>query len=546
MASPGAATYWHTLRHLKPVQIYGRVLFLASRPRADVSPAPPLRVRTDAFVGCARRAPSMLGPTEFRFLNETGDLDASGWDDAKRLKLWRYNLHYFDDLGAAHAAERRHWHRALIARWIAENPPVTGTGWEPYPVSLRIVNWIKWALLVEPLDARAVHSLAIQVRWLCKRIEWHLLGNHLLANAKALVVAGLFFEGREAEDWLAKGLAIYARQLPEQVLADGAHFELSPMYHAIILEDLLDMIAIARGYGLADRLGIARFGIYATRMRTWLAAMTHPDGGPSFFNDAAFGIAPLRRDLEDYAMHLGLPAVEEPGPGVHRLSASGYIRVNRGPVAAILDVAPIGPDYIPGHAHADTLSFELSHAGQRILVNTGTSTYEPGDRRATERATSAHNTVEIGSVSSSEVWSSFRVARRARVGEVRIARDGETDRISAAHDGYRTRIAGHPLHRRTWSFTAGTLTIDDRIEAAAPVPAIVRYHLAPEVSATADASGTSGTLKTATGNRLRWRSSNPTRIASGDWAPEFGRRVPNNVLIGDLVDGSMSMTFDWS
>jgi hypothetical protein len=31
----------------------------------------------------------------------------------------------------------------------------------------------------------------------------------------------------------------------------------------------------------------------------------------------------------------------------------------------ILDVAPVGPDYLPGHAHADTLSFELSLFGQR-------------------------------------------------------------------------------------------------------------------------------------------------------------------------------------
>ena len=41
-------------------------------------------------------------------------------------------------------------------------------------------------------------------------------------------------------------------------------------------------------------------------MRAWLAAMTHPDGGPSFFNDAAFGIAASRADLEAYAARLGL------------------------------------------------------------------------------------------------------------------------------------------------------------------------------------------------------------------------------------------------
>ena len=42
--------------------------------------------------------------------------------------------------------------------------------------------------------------------------------------------------------WLKKGLKIYQQQVNEQILDDGAHFELSPMYHSIILEDMLDII----------------------------------------------------------------------------------------------------------------------------------------------------------------------------------------------------------------------------------------------------------------------------------------------------------------
>lgn len=546
MSPPGAATYWHTLKELKPVQIYGRVLFKATRPKADLRAAPRLRPLRTAHVAPATRIPSMLGPATFRFLNETRDLDSCGWDDPQCLKLWRYNLHYFDDLAATHAGERRDWHRALILRWISENPPGRGSGWEPYPISLRVVNWIKWGLLVEPLDDAAIHSLAVQMRWLCKRIEWHLLGNHLLANAKALVIAGLFFEGPEAEGWLAKGLAILARQLPEQVLADGGHFELSPMYHAIILEDLMDILAMAESFGQSAQPEIAGMRDIVTRMRAWLAAMTHPDGGPAFFNDAAFGIAPRRETLEAYAGRLEMPQVSSPGEGAHHLVASGYVRVNRGPVAAILDTAAVGPDYIPGHAHADTLSFELSHAGERVLVNTGTSTYEAGARRKAERATAAHNTVEIDGLDSSEVWSSFRVARRARITDLEITHDAGTDRIGAAHDGYRARLPGRPLHRRTWTFAADAVTIDDAIEGAQPLAAVARYHLAPGITAALEASGTAGALVTRAGNRLHWRSSCPMRLEAGTWSPEFGRRVPNQHLVGALGDGRMSMTIGWS
>ena len=84
----------------------------------------------------------------------------------------------------------------------------------------------------------------MQVRFLRKRLEIHLLGNHLFANAKALVFAGLYFTGNEADEWLGKGLAILEREVPEQVLRDGGHFERSPMHHGIILEDLLDLLNV--------------------------------------------------------------------------------------------------------------------------------------------------------------------------------------------------------------------------------------------------------------------------------------------------------------
>nr|AIA14495.1 Unknown Function [uncultured bacterium] len=172
-----------------------------------------------------------LSPTRFRFLNaEREVLTQADWNAAGVDKLWLYNLHYFDDLNAADAGARSAWHRASIEKWIAENPPDTGNGWEPYTLSLRIVNWIKWALAGNALTPTALHSLAVQCRYLSRRLEYHLLGNHLFANAKALVFAGLFFEGPEADAWLRTGLDILRREVPEQVLPDGGHFERSPMY----------------------------------------------------------------------------------------------------------------------------------------------------------------------------------------------------------------------------------------------------------------------------------------------------------------------------
>ena len=47
------------------------------------------------------------------------------------------------------------------------------------------------------------------------------------------------------------------------------------------------------------------------------------------------------------------------------LAASGYTRVDRAGGVLFADTGEIEPSYLPGHAHAHTLSFELEIAGRR-------------------------------------------------------------------------------------------------------------------------------------------------------------------------------------
>ena len=546
---PGSARVvrlFHTVRHLKPVQIYGRALHRLPSPPPDASPAPPLRQRTAAWAPAIERPRSLLGRWKVRFLNEDGEIArADQWNDSSRAKLWLYNLHYFDDLCAAAADGAHHQlQRDFVVRWIAENPPARGNGWEPYPVSLRIANWIKWALSGAHFEQNWLDSLAQQTRWLSRNIEWHLLGNHLLANAKALVLAGVYFDGPEAEHWLGKGLEIYARELPEQILSDGGHFELSPMYHAIVLEDLLDLINAARTYGRTDDQVFRDLSAITARMRRWLAVMTHPDGELSFFNDAAMGIAPNRAAIEAYAARLGVPPINEPSEGVHHLETSGYVRVNQGDMAAILDLAAVGPYCIPGHAHADTLSFELSLGAERILVNGGTSTYDRGPLREAQRATRSHNTVEIAGRNSSDVWASFRVGRRARVRDVSIVpRDGSIV-VSGMHDGYR-HLRGRPLHRRTWSFGTNSLSIRDEILGSVPHEGVARFILAPSVQVTATGSPLMIDL-TAGGRSVIFKSSSPTGVEDCTWYPEFGKCVPTRMIAAPVSEAGLWVEFIWS
>jgi uncharacterized heparinase superfamily protein len=500
------------------------------------------------WVTPARRRQSQFGPTRFCFLNRDGDLVDGGWDDPNADKLWLYNLHYFDDLSAAGSESRSDWHRALIARWIADNPPAEGTGWEPYPTSLRVVNWIKWVLSGHSLPDSAGQSLAVQARWLSRRLEYHLLGNHLFANAKALVFAGLFFEGSEAQSWLDLGLGILADEIDKQILADGGHFELSPMYHALALEDALDLLNSARAYPAAfPEAGdgpIDKIERRLPEIRRWLATMCHPDGEIAFFNDAAIGVAPPPAELEDYANRLGVPEALDAGEALTSLAESGYIRLSAGPAVAILDVARVGPDYLPGHAHADSLSFELTIRSRRVLVNSGTSVYGAGPERQRQRGTRAHNTVVIDDADSSEVWAGFRVGRRAHPFDLKQQADENELCVECSHDGYK-RLPGRPVHRRRWRMKEDALSINDTVTGGACATEAC-FHFHPDVVVTLDTFGATGVAQARGLAPIRLEIEPAGgRLEPSSWHPEFGVTRSSQCLVVPLEGGRSEVTLRW-
>jgi len=550
--------YIHTIRHLRPIQIFWRFWRkLPVFPAPEAAPAPALRHIDKPLAAFPCKRSSLIGPESFRFLNRKRRIRSTAdWNDPQADALWLYNLHYFDDLCADGAEARGAWHEALIARWILENPVGQGVGWDPYPLSLRVVNWIKRGLAggaLKPghavegapsgqgLSAQAIQSLAIQARYLAPRVEWHLLGNHVVANAKALVFAGCFFEGAEAEAWLNKGLAILREQLAEQVLADGGHFERSPMYHAIVLEDVLDLINLSRSFPVAlPGVQVQALRDAAARMLGWARVMTHPDGGIAFFNDAAFGIAPDVSELERYAQRLGVAPSRDAGARLARLEQSGYLRLALGSYTVLFDAAPVGPAYIPGHAHADSLSFELSHGAQRVICNSGTSRYGRGEMRQWERSTAAHNTVEIDGQNSSEVWDGFRVARRAYPVGLKSAEEGSALRATCAHDGY-ARLRGRPMHRRAVEVSEGAIRWTDEVTGSGVHRVVGRIPLHPSVRAER-LSESAWKLVLPSGESLMLTAAGvPLDEEQGRFSPEFGMTQDRQVLVW-VTEGSLPVS----
>jgi len=257
-------------------------------------------------------------------------------------------------------------------------------------------------------------------------LEYHIQGNHLLENGFSLVFGGYYFKGDEL---YRKGKHIVYRELKEQVLRDGAHFELSPMYHRIILYRVLDLINLVTNnessYKDAEFESFLRRK--ASHMLNWLNKVSFNSGETPNVNDSTEGIIHKVNELSAYANELNIVPID------NDLGDSGYRMFKKGDFELFIDAGNIGPDYIPGHAHSDTFNFILHYRGFPVVVESGISTYDRGIRRQRERSTISHNTVRYAKVDQSEVWDSFRVGRRAKV-----FIEGETkNSLLAYHDGYK-------------------------------------------------------------------------------------------------------------
>src|SRR6185295_11229965 len=355
---------------------------------------------------------------------------------------------------------------------------------EPYPISVRLLNWTA-RFFGEPGDLSGAgsafleqlwRSIFLQAEWLSLHLERHLLGNHLLENAAALTFAGSCFSGPDAERWYRCGRALLAQELSEQILGDGMHFERSPMYH----ERMTYLLVLLHATGRPDLEPLV-----APRLAAMLAALEllrHPDGGIALLNDSALGTYNDPQELIDAGLaSLGRADGERlRKSGAWALPEAGYYGFRQSPGDYIVcDAGPIGPDYIPGHAHGDLLSFEASFSGQRVFVDSGVHDYEAGELRRYCRSTRAHNTVEVEGKDQCEFWGSFRVARRGRPHDVRWEGGPDGFRLAGWHDGYR-RLSGAPIHRREfrWQREQG-LEIVDEVSAGRPVESVSRLHLHP-------------------------------------------------------------------
>jgi uncharacterized heparinase superfamily protein len=409
-------------------------------------------------------------------------------------RLWTYNLHYFEygrDLLWAFRATRHcdylHCLVRLINDWIEKNPFWTRTAWDAYPLSKRLIAWstLLGHLHREPtfrddcLEA-LMASMCLQADFLASNLEYDVDNNHLLTNARALVWAGIYLRGHsKSEPWIKKGLYILAQEVNRQLLSDGGHAERSLSYHLVVLQDILETTILLEQSNIIVPYALRQA---MEAMFTFLSNFIKFDGSLATFNDTvtdypleacgmmAVGALYLARP-ELRQNSLGMPGdypdwiLGEKGRKAHQrsvatraaskstaFSETGYFVMRsenkQGAFALIFDCGPIGPRHSAAHAHADTLSFELTACGQSLLIDPGVYEYKAGAWRDYFRSTAVHNTITVDRQNQSVFWGPFRVAEMAQAQLLCWETNEDHDYVEGKHDGY-TRFKSPVVHRRS-------------------------------------------------------------------------------------------------
>jgi uncharacterized heparinase superfamily protein len=500
-----------SLRHVEARQLWHRGRLMARRAlwerlgarvdaryRARAARAGPLRAGHSGLAAVAAYRAARAAPEQrlavardalagrFRFLGRTLELGREvAWhrDDLDAgTRLWKTQLHEFPyaiDLAVAARTTGDPAFRTrlfeLLAGWEAASPigrpGFAADCWNARATATRLANLAAAASLLglreaDPESARLGALLARHALFLRDNLELDLRANHLLRDAAGLAFADELLGTRTG------GLVWLRGQVDEQILPDGCHYERTPLYHAVVLEDLLEvrlLLGEAAPSWLCDAV---------LAMAGFLEALLHGDGDLPLFGDTWLGevdVTALRSAVRALPeARAGLP----PPRGAER--ASGLVALRRGPAHLVVRAGAHGPDHQLGHAHGDLLSFELSRGPARLVTDTGTLTYDPGPERTRLRATAAHNTLEIDGRSQLEAWGSFRVGRRGRARTVARGEQGPWSFVWAAHDAF-AWLPGAPLHQRLLTLSEAGLVVLDAVLGEGCHRVASRLHLVPKL-----------------------------------------------------------------
>lgn len=537
---PEIRLVWESVRHTQPRQLAHRLRLLCKRKFA-VTFAKGASVAIGLIPALRKDLPVPLFAPRINLVHHEGDkifltylnrrdelVVPMEWHPRELefgTRLEKLNLHYMEYLEALDDIV----FADVVNDWIDNNPPYRPgywlDNWNSYALSIRLVVWFQQLQFRRSrLDAafieRMTSSIIAQIRFLMRNVELDICGNHIIKNIKALLWAARLFDGAEAQCWADRGAQLLERELSEQILIGGLHFERSGAYHVQVFADLLECFSVLSPGLLRQRLADA-----LARMAQVLVDLTHPDGMICLFNDSGLHMA--YQPDECLAVYEQLLTSRPMPRRVFALREGGYFGFRSDETYLLADCGRIGPDTLPAHGHGDILAFEWDVHGRRILVDAGVYEYHPGIWRNLSRATRLHNTVTVGDADQCEFWKAFRVGRRANVKINALTLDNDRLVLDGEHDGY-SRLVGHPIHRRRFEVTPRQVRAEDDVRGGNRQHVQARLMLHPDCSVI---ECEEGVLIRRDELEVCILSSVRICVEAATWMPDFGVRIATLQLV---------------
>lgn len=316
---------------------------------------------------------------------------------------------------------------AEVAGWLAARPAAEDFHRDSYSISERLANLIMLWNLCAPDEALSQPLAAMMLEeadLLLRRPEYHGqsgTNNHILNNARGLILAGTFFDSSRLFD---AGCWIFENQFGRHVLADGVVREGSSHYQWVITRWIID---IACAFRYRDEDAYRRLLPSLQRMLDACDAMAigtpgrwylplvgdiSPDFPPGFYCGlSGFGRKVIQDDAAPeeasaknsaaagsfWTRHFG---ADLPAAGSDWIAADGsWARMTRGSWTLLAHADTCPGESRPTHGHHDLFSFDLAFAGQPVIVDPGRGNYLSGrDEEAAGILEEWHNTVMVGTV----------------------------------------------------------------------------------------------------------------------------------------------------
>ena len=450
----------------------------------------------------------------------------------------------------------------IVAAWFAANPdlpsrPGKGAAWTVGNTGHRLLNWLVHAPLVlsgpdKALRSRQLVAISDTARWLDHNVA---RGEDLLAQVAgwcAIVAAGLLLpDGRPRRLFGEAGLI---EAMGEMVGDDGGLLSRSPLGQ---MEAIALLVRLNACYQATRRDPPVQLQSLLTMLVPPLLAMTHGDGTLGSWQG---GWAVAADEVSALVAASGVRT--RPLRDVRQW---GYQRVAAGKSLLQLDAAPPPLARHARNGCASTLAFELSHAGQRLIVNCGGAATAGGlmPVRLEQglRATAAHSTLTLDDANSTAVLINGRLG--TGVSEVELDRrtfENDTGsrsgfgatRLEASHDGYAARYG--LTHRRI------LILRDDGTELRGEdllVPTkgkgkrgkvgfAIRFHLGPGIEVGRSDDGQGAGMALPDGSYWQFRvGDGDVTIEDSIWADGQGRPITIQQLVIQGMASRGGGSFSW-